>query len=113
MKTKIWEKNGCSQDILYKVSYSLLEKVDSTKIQVQFLLILHLRKIEAKRILFIPQIRKIDEFLDWQPSQFINIVGKDDVAIPGYERGRGGSHSCAALLPVALAKLSACLLPSL
>ncbi len=42
------------------------------------------------------------ECLDWQPSQFINIVGKDDVAIPGNERG-GDHTSCAALLPVAQA----------
>ncbi len=44
------------------------------------------------------------ECLDWQPSQFINIVGKDDVAIPGNERGGGGGGdhtSCAALLLVA------------
>jgi hypothetical protein len=26
---------------------------------------------------------KINECLDWQPSQFINIVGKDDGAISG------------------------------
>jgi hypothetical protein len=29
-----------------------------------------------------------DECLDWQPSQFINIVGKDDVARSGSGGGR-------------------------
>jgi hypothetical protein len=45
------------------------------------------------------------ESLDWQPSLFINIVGKDDVAMPGMngEGGGVGSNSCAALLPAALA----------
>jgi hypothetical protein len=36
------------------------------------------------------------ECLDWQPSQFINIVGKDDIAIPGICSGGGGEGQTAA-----------------
>jgi hypothetical protein len=35
------------------------------------------------------------ECLDWKPSQFINIVGKDDVAIPGMCSGGGGGQTAA------------------
>jgi hypothetical protein len=52
------------------------------------------------------------ECLNWQPSQFINIVGKDDRAIPACAVGGGRADCCAAFLPAASASLAP-VLPSI
>jgi hypothetical protein len=59
-------------------SFDLVFVFDTeAKLTCLFLLILHLRKIEAKQILFIPQIRKIKA----ERTLFIPQIGKSEVCL--------------------------------